>query len=314
LTPDGSYSLLYSFCSVPPSCADGSFPGPLLYAPDGNLYGTTGAGGPGNDGVVFRMTTSGALTVLYSFGTARRGAGYNAHGLALGLDGNFYGTTAAGGAHGEGMIYQLTPSGQFTELFSFAALSRQFTNATGALPECPLVLGPDGNFYGTTNLGGTQALGVIFKITPSGRFTVLKDFTSSTGGDPYAPLVVGPDAALYGTTSLDPGTIYKITTGGVFTLLATLTFEDGEGPTAPLYLGTDGNFYGTAEVGGTFDDGTVFQVTPSGLVTPLYSFGTNSGDGVGPFGGLVQGIDGNFYGTTEMGGANGQGVIFKITL
>ena len=196
VTPSGSYSIIYSFCAVAPSCADGSFPGPLLYAPDGNLYGTTAGGGPGDDGVVFRMTTSGALTVLYSFGTARRGAGFNAQGLALGLDGNFYGVTESGGVHSEGMIYQLTPSGQFTELFSFAALSRQFTNATGALPECPLVLGPDGNFYGTTNLGGTQGLGVIFKITPSGRFTVLKDFTNSTGGNPYAPLVVGPEHLL----------------------------------------------------------------------------------------------------------------------
>jgi uncharacterized repeat protein (TIGR03803 family) len=121
LTPDGSYSVLHSFCPDPPTCTDGYLPGPILLAPDGNIYGTTVAGGPSSDGTIFRMTTAGSTTVLYSFGAARRPIGLHPLGLALGLDGNFYGITEYGGTHNGGVIYKMTPSGRISEIFSTAS-------------------------------------------------------------------------------------------------------------------------------------------------------------------------------------------------
>jgi uncharacterized repeat protein (TIGR03803 family) len=191
--------------------------------------------------------------------------------LIEGTDGNFYGTTTLGGAHGGGTVFKITLAGVETVLYSFGA-----TNTDAFEPRAGLILGSDGNFYGTTYAGGAhQQSGTVFKITPTGAETVLYSFGATS-----------TDAAL---------------------------------PVAGLIQGTDGNFYGTTSSGGTngvvaLTAGTVFKVTPAGVETVLHSFGTSSTDGAEPEGALIQGADGNLYGTTFLGGANSEGTVFKITL
>jgi uncharacterized repeat protein (TIGR03803 family) len=240
-------------------------------------------------------------------------------------DGNFYGTTYSGGGYivGPGTIFRMTPSGDLTTLHIFDF-------ASGYYPAAGLLQASDGNFYGTTTEAGISRTsdGIIFRMTPTGEFTNLYAFSGADGSNPWAgPLVQGRDGFLYGTTESGgsgelPGSIYQISTNGFFNSLCGLYGEDGYIPYGGLVEGSDGNFYGTmSEGGGGIAWGTVFKVTPSGAYTRLFSF--NGQDGAIPFGGLVQGKDGNFYGTTTQGGpsygdpnsVNGQGfgTIFKIT-
>ncbi|MGA2920750.1 MAG: choice-of-anchor tandem repeat GloVer-containing protein [Candidatus Sulfotelmatobacter sp.] len=195
-----------------------------------------------------------------------------------------------------------SPAQTFTTLHNF-------DGTDGADPD-GLVQGTDGNFYGTTGNGGAinpcfpngggPGCGTVFQITPRGVLTTLHSFD---GTDGYAPngLVQGSDGKFYGTTATS---IYSIVPGGTPVLLTSVS-----GPQGPLVQGTDGNFYGTTAGGfGSScpgDCGTVFKITPAGTLTTLYTFdGTG---GIGPNGGLVQGTDGNFYGTTALGGALGCG-------
>ncbi len=222
--------------------------------------------------------------------------------LAQGRDGNLYGTSFAGGANGRGNVFKATLSGTITILHDF--------NVTdGSQPQGGLSLGVDGNLYGSTTFGGTHSAGTIFKITPSGTHTVIYNFTNgSEGGFPRNSPVPGPDGKLYGATG--PGsktTIYKITTAGVFTPLVILGFEcDG-----PLTLGADGKFYGITVAGGTFNRGTAFSVTTTGVLKTLHSFNDPTG-GI-PYGPVLQAVDGNFYGTASVGGTLGSGVVYKMT-
>jgi uncharacterized repeat protein (TIGR03803 family) len=211
-------------------------------------------------------------------------------------------------------------------LYTFCAQ----TNCTdGATPSAGLVQGTNGSFYGTTEYGGDSGDGTVFKITPSGMLKTLYSFCAHTnctdGLYPEAALVQGSNGKFYGTTTEGgangEGTLYRITASG--TLKTVHNFAgyptDGETPQAALVQGTDGNFYGTAKIGGAQSDGTVFRVTPSGELMTLHSFAGYPTDGENPVAGLVQGTDGNFYGTTEGGGANnescpsGCGTIFSIT-
>lgn len=221
--------------------------------------------------------------------------------LAQGRDGNLYGTTTGGNnccVTPYGAVFKMTPSGSITILHTF-------NGTDGAVPLGGLTLGTDGNFYGTTQIGGTFNFGTIFKITTSGTFTTLYNFADSTDGAyPLTPPVQGKSGAFYGTTYF--GTTYSITTNGTFT---TLPGSIGGRSFSPLLLATDGNFYGT-----TPDNNTVFRMTSAGIVTTIYTFdGTH---GSAPYGGLVQGSDGNLYGTTTAGGTatSPGGVIFKMSL
>jgi uncharacterized repeat protein (TIGR03803 family) len=246
------------------------------------------------------------FTLLYSFAGGSSDGADPYHTLIQGSDGDFYGTTLAGGTSNTGTIFQIAPSGAESLLYSFASI-----------PYAGLVQSSGGNLYGTTASGGTNGRGTVFTITPSGSETVLFSFPAGSS-DPYTGLIQGSDGNFYGTTgaggSSDDGTVFKITPSGTQTVLHTFakTGTDGQIPYAGLIQGSDGNLYGTTYFGGAHGFGTVFKVTLSGTETVLYSFAGGS-DGEHPYGGVIQGSDGNFYGTTYQGGSSGYGTVFKLT-
>ena len=259
--------------------------------------------------------------------------------LVQGTDGNFYGTASFGGTsnacgYGCGTVFKISPGGTLTTIYNFCSLS----NCTdGYKPLAGLVQGADGNFYGTTALGGTNTecldstgCGTVFTITPTGTLTTLRSFNFTDGYFPEAGLIQGTDGNFYGTTfsggsgcgdDYQCGTVFKITPGGVLRTLYNFcslsNCADGFEPGAGLVQGINGKFFGTTEYGGAYGAGTIFTITPEGRLTTLYSFCSLGGfcpDGYTPMGGLVQGTDGDFYGTTEFGGGgNNAGTIFKIT-
>jgi uncharacterized repeat protein (TIGR03803 family) len=234
--------------------------------------------------------------------------------LVQGSGGTFFGTTALGGLNADnGTVFNITANGTFTSLFSF-------NGTNGSNPMASLAQGRDGNFYGTTAFGGAIGNnGTVFKITPSGVFTLLLSFTGTNGSGPAAGLVKDISGNFYGTTQFggtndDNGTIFRITPGGVLTHLFSFRGRDGNYPLSALALGNDGSFYGTTSgdrtFGGTNTFGTVFRITPAGSLTTLIAF--NGANGACPVSGLARGTDGNFYGTTFLGGSGGGGTLFRL--
>jgi uncharacterized repeat protein (TIGR03803 family) len=229
-------------------------------------------------------------------------------------DGNFYGTTQNGGNTacnlGCGTIFKITPDGKLTTF--------KFDGTNGSQPYAALVQAANGDFYGVTSTGGADNLGTVFKFTPNGGLTTLHSFDGTDGQVPTGTLVQATDGNFYGTTqsggSTDQGTVFKITPSGALTTLYTFTGgADGVAPVAGLIQATDGNLYGTTwgDAYHNLNVGTVFKITLRGKLTTLHSFETT--DGANPQGGLVQGTDGDFYGTTEEGGTYNYGTIFKLT-
>ncbi|HEY6290600.1 MAG TPA: choice-of-anchor tandem repeat GloVer-containing protein [Terriglobia bacterium] len=328
-SPAQTFTTLHIFAG-----ADGQQPyeAPLVQGTDGNLYGTT-EGNPTNiPGTVFKITPGGALTTIYNFcslsgctdGENPRG------GLVQATNGSFYGTTEFGGANGLGTVFKITPGGTLTTLYSFCSQS----DCTDGLNPWGLIQAADGNFYGTTGAGGDDncnpsgGCGTVFKITPTGTLTTLHAFTVADGGLPLGGLVQASNGSFYGTTSsggpTGNGTVFKITPSGTLTTLYGFCSQsgctDGRISVGTLVQATDGNLYGTTSINGANGGGTAFKITPGGTLTTLYGFCSQSGcaDGTNPGAGLVQGTDGNFYGTTEFGGVScsgfgGCGTIFKIT-
>ena len=331
ISPSGTLTTLYSFCSQP-DCTDGSNPwAGLIQATDGNFYGTTLYGGAYGVGTVFKITPTGALTTLSSFcrQPCANGAIPRA-GLVQATDGNFYGTTQQGGANGNhGTVFKVTPSGTLTTLYSFCT---QSGCTDGADPVAGLTQATDGDLYGTTQSGGSpvcyQGCGAIFKITLGGALTTLYRFGGADGKYPYAGLVQAANGDFYGTTfggdapAQNYGTVFKITPAGALTTLhgfcSLSGCVDGSAPAAPLVQATDGNLYGTTSSGGDCGGsgaatcGTVFKIIPSGTLTTLYSFDYEHGEQ--PWAGLVQATNGDFYGTTEVGGASGGGAVFRLSV
>jgi uncharacterized repeat protein (TIGR03803 family) len=343
--PAQTLTTLHSFHST-----DGENPtAALVQATDGNLYGTTAYGGlypnncPGSYspadgcGTVFRITPSGKLTTLHSFNGTD--GGNPIAGLIQANDGDFCGTTAYGGAFGWRTIFKITRTGTLSTLYSFCPGGPYCTD--GALPFAGLIQATNGDFYGTTYDGGAGGQGTIFKITPVGTLTTLYSFCAQTGctsggpnpdgENPSAGLVQAFNGSLYGTTSnggaYGYGTVFKITPTGSLTTLHNFSGFPDEGghPSAGLVQATNGDFYGTTPYGGPKGNGTqggtVFRITPAGTLTTLHSFcaQSNCTDGELPFAALVQATDGDFYGTTSLGGYNncgkiiGCGTAFKIT-
>ena len=323
MTPSGKITSIYNFCSQA-NCTDGSIPdtAPILGS-DGNLYGVTLSGGlilagGGGNGVFYRLTLSGQLTVLHKFchGSGCPDGG-NPSGIMQAADGNFYGV-AQGGTEGGGIIFKITPSGAFTTLHAFCS---QTNCADGDGADAPPIQGRDGNFYGVTVQGGTEGGGVLYKLTPTGSYQVLHNFCAFGCAEGSLPNAIVQDAKgnFFGTTT-GGFVAFEFTSAGEYKVLSTLVLSGSPGERQPLILASDGNLYGTSG-GGTPQDGgdglgAILEVSPAGKFTPLYMFCGcgNPTSGYNPEGQLFQGTDGNFYGTTMFGGNSGQnyGTVFKL--
>jgi len=334
VTPGGTETTLYNFCSQP-NCADGSGPseqnGVLTLGASGDLYGTTQGQGTATPptagyGTIFRITPGGELSTLYTF------CGPNCGdqrvpwaGVARGPDGNFYGVTDEGGNSNMlcigsvdfpfscGLAYKITPEGAFSVIYNFCSLENC---ADGSNPNTQLIVGIDGNLYGITQSGGTNSAGTVFKLTLGGKLTTLYSFTVSpcgNGNGVCAPLAQADNGNVYGMSAQGgtngAGIFFELTPSGTFTPLYNFCSQancaDGANP-AGFVLGSDGNFYGVANLAFFNLCGTLFKVTAKGALTTLYPFaGTFPGgpDGCQPAG-LVQHTNGTFYGEATYGGAN----------
>ncbi len=331
ISPEGAQTILYNFCQQP-GCTDGAYPEWLTQASDGNLYGETYNGGSAGAGTIFKITTSGQFTTLYSFCALANCAdgALPQSALVQTSDGSFYGTTVIGGSQNQGTVFKFA-NGALTTLYNFCI---QSNCADGAQPNIGLTLASDGNFYGTAALGGKPSpeclyrCGTLFRITPGGQFTLLYSFCAVNkcpdGAIPQGLLVQARDGSLYGTTdgggANKSGIAFKVTPKGKFTTLhsfCTGTCQDGAIPYAGLIQATDGNFYGTTNLEGPGGFGTVYKMTPSGVVTSLWGFDGGS-DGAFPVAGVIQGNGAVLYGATEQGGdvncsSLGCGVVFQLS-
>ena len=333
VTPSGTLSVWHAFRNDN-DLGEGSNPaGRLSQSPYGALFGTT-PNLAGNNGSIF-ASWNGYLSTLYYFCSAC-GEDFGSKplaGLVLGNDGNFYGTTSAGGSDactgGCGTIYQLLGlSNGVNYLYNLKGND-------GAHPSAELMQASDGYLYGTTVNGGNSncqdGCGTLFKIGLNGQFTTVYTFCSQSncadGANPYSALVQGSDGALYGTTSAGGnlgvncaltgcGTIFKITLDGTLTTLYSFCADyfcpTGANPQAGLILATDGNFYGTTYGGGVSTLGTVFRITPQGRLSVLHNF--TGDDGAYPTSAVLQASDHNFYGTTTQGGSGFGGTLFSLAV
>jgi len=309
MTSAGVFTSLNS--SVPGNPADSLYEGDgskLVLGTDGNFYGANS--GIGTSGSVFKIAPDGTFTTLYTFsatgGTNETNSdGANPYGrLTQGSDGNFYGTTRLGGAYGSGTVFQITPAGVLTSLYSFGAIGTAAgtpgQNLDGLFPVAGLIQGTDGNFYGGTTSGGQNGIGTLFKISAAGALTALHQFSNATAGT--LTLSINPTTITLGQSA----TLTWTSSGGQ---------SEGGGPLHSLTFGQDGNLYGFGgEVASATD--TVFQLTPEGLFTTVVPASTNNANGGDP-NSLFQTSDGSFYGTTRYGNDNGptpDGTVFKMVL
>jgi len=325
IKPNGKEKILHSFWG-----GDGWVPeAPVLRTSTGILYGTTSYGGKPKGGgchhgcgEVFRLDTSGKLTVLYAFPGGENG-GQLWTGIVEDKQGYLYGTTEQGGdagcdyGWGCGVVFKLDRSGKETVLHAFT------NQPDGWSPSGELILDSAGNLYGVTEAGGTSENGTVFKVTPSGEETVLFSFPGGTGGyAPQGPLL--PDAVgnFYGVTAVGGGygcgTVFKLDGAGNETILYNFAgTTDGCQPQGGLIWDAKGNLYGATRVGGN-GGGTIYRLDTGGNITVLYSF-TGGSDGNEPWGSLVLDKSGTLYGATEGGGNMscgtnfGCGVVFKLT-
>lgn len=305
--------------------ADASYPiGGLTLDSAGNLYGTGNSGGAFNYGAIFIVHKSGKEKVLHSF-DYNDGAGPAS--LMRDREGHFYGTTAGGGASRKcrgscGTVFRMDPTGNVKRLFTFPG------GAGGWDPIYAVARDREGNLYGTTISGGVpnscggDTCGLVFKLTPAGKETVLYAFQGSAdGGFPSGDLLRDEEGNLYGTASQDGpaclgdcGVVFRVDANGREAVLYGFTGQaDGGEPGGGLVRDKAGNFYGTTSYGGDFSQcscGTVFKLDPEGKETVLYTFHGDT-DGAIPEWGVIRDASGNLYGTTHNNG-NSYGVVFKL--
>lgn len=312
-----SYTVLYTFTGG----ADGSRPfAGLIRDAAGNLYGTTANGGYLNGcggfgcGTVFKLDNARHLKVLYTFSGEQDGA-EPVSGLITGPAGDLFSTTESGG-YSVGVVFKLAKAGQESVLYAFSG------GSDGYWPDGGVVQDAAGNLYGTTFFGGIRNNGVVFKVDPTGKETVLHSFAGNPdGANPLAGLIRDTAGNLYGVTEFggNPGcsggsgcgTAFKIDARGIYsTLYSFIGQPDGGLPEGRLIMDSAGNLYGTTYSGGAVGFGTVFKLDPTGKETILYSFATGA-NGTNPRAALVRDAHGNLYGTTVLGGV-GFGTVFKL--
>ncbi len=320
----GNESILYAFTGG----SDGAGPnGPLVRDSLGNLYGTTSAGGMVGFGVAFKLDPTGNETVLHFFSANPTDGRTPEAGLVMDTAGNLYGTTAAGGAMGYGVVFKLDTAGNLTTLHSFDAYS-----GDGEGPYAPLLRDSAGNLYGTTQHGGLNDAGTVFKIDAAGNETILHSFTGSDGLAPEAPVILDTAGNLYGTTTQGgtghAGTAFELEPSGSLTVMHNFkNSTDGAYPHGGLVLDSTANYYGAALRGNETPDpncpgnsgcGVIYRLWHGGD-TVLYSL-TGGAEGSAPYSTLVVN-KGSFYGTAELGGntsgpcsPSGCGVVFKLSM
>ena len=309
----GNETVLYSFTGG----ADGSSPNTVIRDSKGNLYGTTNYGGASGVGVVFKVDTSGHETVLYTFTGGNDGAYPNPN-VTLDSVGNFYGTTNNGGTAGLGVVFKVDTSGNETVLHTFTR------GLEGDQPDLAgVILDSVGNLYGTAAFGGAGGQGVVYKLDTSGNETVLYAFPGAADGQyPYnAGVIFGSDCHLYGTTfyggKKGHGVVYQLDGDGNEKVLYNFHLLTANGfgqPTGGVIRDSKGNLYGTTFIGQAdvgYGNGVVYKVDTAGHSTVLHNF-TGEADGGVPYGGVIRDSKGNLYGTAEVGGASGAGVVFKV--
>ena len=307
LTQAQGFTVLYAFGNG----KDGGTPySDLVRDSAGNLYGTTFSGGTAGDGTVFTLDATGKETVLYSFQGGADGA-LPVAGLIRGAKGELYGATVEGGAAGHGTIFKLDATG--TEI-----VLHHFRSADGSYPDASLLRDASGNLYGATLEGGASNAGTVFMLGRNREETVLHSFTGADGRFPYSygGLIRDANGNFYGTSlaggASDQGVVFKLNAAGREIILHTFTGgTDGGYPYAGLVMDEKGNLYGTTYMGGASGQGTIFRVTQGGKETVLYSF-TGAADGGNPAARLLRDKKGNFFGTTYYGGASNSGVVFKL--
>ena len=232
---------------------------PLVQGKDGGFYGTTFEGGANGDGTIFKWTTNGLFTTLYSLSWTAGALPYG--GLCQGKDNYLYGTAYAGATNGNGTLFRVTTGGGFSVL-------APLNGVNGASPAAGMIQGGDGFFYGTTLEGGAYGYGTVFRLTTGGTLTTLAAFDSTDGGYPSAVLAPGSDGNFYGTTenggTNGMGTVFKLTPAGILTRLHSFSFSDGAVPVAGVVQGVDGGFYGVTYEGGAYGYGTIFKLTAGG--------------------------------------------------
>ena len=311
VAPDGTETMLYNFTGG----ADGAYPfSSVVRDSKGNLYGTTSQGGSDNAGVVFKVDPSGTETVLHNFTGGADGV-IPTGGLVRDKAGNLYGTTSQGGTSNDGIVFKISPSGKETILHTFTGSATD-----GKYPTyTTLLMDAQGNFYGVTEEGGSADGGILYKLSKTGKLTILHSFKGGTTdgcnvlGTPFM------DAAgnFYGTTSScgthTLGTVWEVKKNGQERLLHSFAggTSDGEYPLAGVVKDATGDLYGNTETGGASDVGTVYRISNTGKFTLLHSF--DGTDGKYPYGSFAQNSKGTIFGSTLNGGTIGYGTVWKIT-
>jgi uncharacterized repeat protein (TIGR03803 family) len=314
----GKFKVLYAFLD---NGSDGLDPqGGLVRDKAGNLFGVTAYGGTSDKGTIFQILPDGSENKLYNF-TSTPDGGLPRGRLLPDAAGNFYATATIGGANGYGAVVRLAPDGTESVLYSFQGSS------DGYQPIGDLVSDRQGNLYGVTVAGGDftclqTGCGVIFKLAPDGSESVLHAFSAGEGFYALASVISDTSGNLYGTTSGGGangfGTAYRLAPDGTLTVLHSFAGgSDGANPAAGLLLDPAGNLYGTTEYGGGSTNcdggcGVIFKLAADGAETVLHAFAGNT-DGSAPAASLIQGRDGNIYGTASAGGRRNFGTVFRMT-
>jgi uncharacterized repeat protein (TIGR03803 family) len=302
----------------------GGYPaGGVTLGTDGNFYGVNQNGGIfvncgiSNGGQLYQLTPAGTQTVFHNF--TGNGDGCNPYSAPIqAANGVYYGTTPSDNAFvaQNSTIYTLTSAGAFATLHTF-------TGPDGQNVYAPLVQGSDGNFYGVAAAGGTNGMGVIFKMAPSGTVTVLHNFTGIDGCSAYTALIQASDGNFYGTAPCgtgggSAGVVFKITRGGVYTVLYYTPSGDTSVPVSSLVQAADGKLYGVTSAGSNGTFGTIYSITTTGTFAVVHTFANT--DGNNPSSPLRQHTNGLLYGATYSGGdlsqcnLGGCGVLYSLNI